>query len=135
MNSIIISIKKLFINNVVNRFPTTFNLVRNLLAVLGIFTTLYLIFFLTIEKPKMVQESEMVIKGLNQEIKDNNKLISKLEKDNQKITQEVGKLNSQLDDLQIKNKKYLKQYEKNIGRISTMSNNQLAKSFADAFDE
>jgi septal ring factor EnvC (AmiA/AmiB activator) len=129
------SLTNLFTKNVVEKYPKTFGYVRNLLAVLGIFTTLYLVFFLMIEKPKMIQESEMKIKSLNTEIKNNNKQISKLEKENKKIVDQVGKLNLQLNDLQIKNKKYQKNYEKNVGRISTMSNNQLSRTFSDAFDE
>lgn len=135
MSNIISVVKNFFTTHVIEKYPKTFSFVRNLLAVLGIFTTLYLVFFLTVTKPQMIQESEEKIKMLNQEIKDNNKEISKLEKENKKIVGEIGKLNTQLSDLQIKNKKYVKDYEKNIGRISTMSNNQLSRTFSDAFDE
>lgn len=135
MSNIISVVKNFFTTHVIEKYPKTFSFVRNLLAVLGIFTTLYLVFFLTVTKPQMIQESEEKIKMLNQEIKDNNKEISKLEKENKKIVGEIGKLNTQLSDLQIKNKKYVKDYEKNIGRISTMSNNELSRTFADSFDE
>jgi septal ring factor EnvC (AmiA/AmiB activator) len=135
MSKIISVVKNLFTTQVIDKYPKTFSFVRNLLTVLGIFTTLYLVFFLTVTKPQMIQESEDKIKLLNQEIKDNNKEISKLEKENKKIVGEIGKLNTKLSDLQIKNKKYVKDYEKNIARISTMSNNQLSGTFADAFDE
>jgi septal ring factor EnvC (AmiA/AmiB activator) len=135
MSKIISVVKNFFTTQVIDKYPKTFSFVRNLLTVLGIFTTLYLVFFLTVTKPQMIQESEDKIKLLNQEIKDNNKEISKLEKENKKIVGEIGKLNTKLSDLQIKNKKYVKDYEKNIARISTMSNNQLSGTFADAFDE
>lgn len=121
--------------NVVTKYPNTFNFVRNLFAFLGLFTTLYLIFLLAILKPKMIQESENKIQLLNQEIKENDKQISKLEKENKKISSQVEKLNDQLGDLQIKNKKYVKEHEKNTNRISSMSNNQLSRVFADSFDE
>ena len=61
--------------------------------------------------------------------------ISKLEKENKKISNQVEKLNDQLGDLQIKNKKYVKEHEKNTNRIASMSNNQLSRVFADSFDE
>ena len=121
--------------NVVTKYPNKFNFVRNLFAFLGLFTTLYLIFLLAILKPKMIQESENKIQLLNQEIKENDKQISKLEKENKKISNQVEKLNDQLGDLQIKNKKYVKEHEKNTNRISSMSNNQLSRVFADSFDE
>lgn len=121
--------------NVVTKYPNKFNFVRNLFAFLGLFTTLYLIFLLAILKPKMIQESENKIQLLNQEIKENDKQISKLEKENKKISNQMEKLNDQLGDLQIKNKKYVKEHEKNTNRISSMSNNQLSRVFADSFDE
>lgn len=128
-------VKNFFTTHVIEKYPKTFSFIRNLFAVLGVFTSLYLVFFLTVTKPQMIQESEDRIKLLNQEIKDNNKEISKLEKENKKIVNEIGKLNEELFNLQTLNKKYKKDYEKNIGRISTMSNNQLTRAFTDAFDE
>ena len=135
MSNILKHIKNFLMVNVVTKYPNTFNFVRNLFAFLGLFTTLYLIFLLTILKPKMIQESENKIQLLNQEIKENDKQISKLEKENKKISNQVEKLNDQLGDLQIKNKKYVKEHEKNTNRISSMSNNQLSRVFADSFDE
>ena len=126
-------IKNFFLENIVLKYPKTYRFVRNLFAVLGVFTTVYLIFFLTVTKPAMIQESEKKIETLNKEIKENNKQITKLEKENKKISNQVDKLNNELGDLQIKNKKYVKDYEKNIGRISSMSNNQLSRTFADSF--
>ena len=75
--------------NVVTKYPNTFSFVRNLFAFLGLFTTLYLIFLLSILKPKMIQESENKIQSLNQEIKENDKQISKLEKENKKISNQM----------------------------------------------
>ena len=135
MSNILKHIKNFLMVNVVTKYPNTFNFVRNLFAFLGLFTTLYLIFLLAILKPKMIQESENKIQLLNQEIKENDKQISKLEKENKKISNQVEKLNDQLGDLQIKNKKYVKEHEKNTTRISSMSNNQLSRVFADSFDE
>jgi cell division protein FtsB len=135
MSNILGYIKNFLMVNVITKYPNTFSFVRNLFAVLGLFTTLYLIFLLAILKPKMIQESENKIQLLNQEIKENNKQISKLEKENKKISNQVEKLNDQLGDLQIKNKKYVKEHEKNTSRISSMSNNQLSRVFADSFDE
>jgi cell division protein FtsB len=83
----------------------------------------------------MIEESQQKIKVLTQEIENNNKEISKLEKENKKVITQIDKLNNQLVDLQIKNKKYIKDYEKNIGRITTMSNNMLTSTFTDAFSE
>ena len=135
MSNILKHIKNFLMVNVVTKYPNTFNFVRNLFAFLGLFTTLYLIFLLAILKPKMIQESENKIQLLTQEIKENDKQISKLEKENKKISNQVEKLNDQLGDLQIKNKKYVKEHEKNTNRISSMSNNQLSRVFADSFDE
>lgn len=135
MSNILKHIKNFLMVNVVTKYPNTFNFVRNLFAFLGLFTTLYLIFLLAILKPKMIQESENKIQLLTQEIKENDKQISKLEKENKKISSQVEKLNDQLGDLQIKNKKYVKEHEKNTNRISSMSNNQLSRVFADSFDE
>jgi septal ring factor EnvC (AmiA/AmiB activator) len=135
MSNILKHIKNFLMVNVVTKYPNTFNFVRNLFAFLGLFTTLYLIFLLAILKPKMIQESENKIQLLNQEIKENDKQISKLEKENKKISNQMEKLNDQLGDLQIKNKKYVKEHEKNTSRISSMSNNQLSRVFADSFDE
>jgi peptidoglycan hydrolase CwlO-like protein len=124
-----------FVEKVINRFPNQFNLIKNIFAILGIFLTFYFIFFLGVTKPQMIKDSEDKIKILNEEIKTNNKEISKLEKENKKIYSEVSKLNGQLSDLQIKNKKYVKEHEKSISRINSMSNNKLSSTFADAFDE
>ena len=135
MSNILKHIKNFLMVNVVTKYPNTFNFVRNLFAFLGLFTTLYLIFLLAILKPKMIQESENKIQLLTQEIKENDKQISKLEKENKKISIQMEKLNDQLGDLQIKNKKYVKEHEKNTNRISSMSNNQLSRVFADSFDE
>jgi len=135
LSNIISVVKNLFTTHVIEKYPKTFSFVRNLFSVLGVFTTLYLVFFLMVTKPEMIQESQDRIKLLNQEIKENNKEISKLEKENKKIVNEIGKLNEELFDLQKLNKKYKKDYEKNIGRITTMSNNQLSSAFAEAFDE
>lgn len=135
MNNILLSIKNFIMVNIVTKYPKTFSFVRNLFAVLGVFTSLYLVFFLMVSKPKMIQESENKIKLLNVEIKENNKQISNLEKENKKISNQVDKLTDQLGDLQIKNKKYVKEHEKNTSRISSMSNNQLSRAFADSFDE
>lgn len=135
MTNILKHIKNFLMVNVLTKYPNTFSFVRNLFAILGLFTTLYLIFLLAILKPKMIQESENKIQLLNQEIKENDKQISKLEKENKKISNQVEKLNDQLGDLQIKNKKYVKEHEKNTNRISSMSNNQLSRVFADSFDE
>lgn len=135
MSNILKHIKNFLMVNVVTKYPNTFNFVRNLFAFLGLFTTLYLIFLLAILKPKMIQESENKIQLLTQEIKENDKQISKLEKENKKISNQMEKLNDQLGDLQIKNKKYVKEHEKNTNRISSMSNNQLSRVFADSFDE
>jgi len=135
MSNILKHIKNFLMVNVVTKYPNKFNFVRNLFAFLGLFTTLYLIFLLAILKPKMIQESENKIQLLNQEIKENDKQISKLEKENKKISNQMEKLNDQLGDLQIKNKKYVKEHEKNTNRISSMSNNQLSRVFADSFDE
>jgi cell division protein FtsB len=135
MSNILRHIKNFLMVNIVTKYPNTFSFVRNLFAFLGLFTTLYLIFLLAILKPKMIQESENKIQLLNQEIKENDKQISKLEKENKKISNQVEKLNDQLGDLQIKNKKYVKEHEKNTYRIASMSNNQLSRVFADSFDE
>ena len=135
MSNILGMIKNFFLENLVLKYPKTYRFVRNLFAVLGVFTTVYLIFFLTVTKPAMIQESEKKIETLNKEIKENNKQITKLEKENKKISNQVDKLNNELGDLQIKNKKYVKDYEKNIGRISSMSNNQLSRTFTDSFND
>ena len=105
MNNIFSTIKNFIMVNIVTKYPKTFNFVRNLFAALGVFTSLYLVFFLMVSKPKMIQESENKIKLLNVEIKENNKQITKLEKENKKISNQVIKLTDQLGDLQIKNKK------------------------------
>lgn len=135
MSNILKKLQNFLLENIVVKYPKTYRFVRNLFAVLGVFTTIYVIFFLTVTKPAMIEESELKIKTLNKEIKENNKQITKLEKENKKISNQVEKLNDELGDLQIKNKKYVKDYEKNIGRISSMSNNQLSRTFADSFDE
>lgn len=135
VSNILKKLQNFLLENIVVKYPKTYRFVRNLFAVLGVFTTIYVIFFLTVTKPAMIEESELKIKTLNKEIKENNKQITKLEKENKKISNQVEKLNNELGDLQIKNKKYVKDYEKNIGRISSMSNNQLSRTFADSFDE
>jgi septal ring factor EnvC (AmiA/AmiB activator) len=135
INSIISTINGLTKTYIIDKFPKPFYFLKNLFAILGVITTIYLLFFLTVTKPKMIEESQQKIKVLTQEIENNNKEISKLEKENKKVVTQIGKLNNQLVDLQIKNKKYIKDYEKNIGRITTMSNNMLTSTFTDAFSE
>jgi len=135
MNNLLLKPYKFLIENVVKKYPQQFSFLKNIFAILGVFVSIYLIFFLIITKPKMIKESEDQIKALNLEIKNNNKEISKLEKENKKIYVQVEKLNNQLSDLQIKNKKYVKEHEKSISRINSMSNNKLSSVFADTFDE
>lgn len=114
-------------------FMGTFETVKNILAVIGIVASIYLIFFFSITKNSILKESEEKIKTLTEEVKDNNITIEKLRKENEGSYEEIEKLQNELDDIQIKNKKYKKDYEKNIDRINAMSNNKLSRVFADEF--
>lgn len=135
INSVISNINKFTKTYISGKFMETFSILKNLFSIIGVLTTIYLLFFLTVTKPNMIKESEQKIKVLTQQIDNNNWEISELEKENKKVVTQIGKLNNQLVDLQIKNKKYIKDYEKNIGRITTMSNNMLTTTFTDAFSE
>jgi len=135
INSIISAINGLTKTYIIDKFPETFYFLKNLFAILGVFTSVYLLFFFGVTKPLIVKESQEKIEVLTQEIETNNKEILKLDRENKKIVSDLEDLNEQLSDLQIKNKKYVKDYEKNITRISNMSNNDLTRTFTNAFPQ
>lgn len=122
-----------FHEKIVSRFPKQFSFVRNLFAVLGVFTTVYILFFFLVQKPKMIAESEAKVKSLEKEIKNGEKVISKLEKENKKIYGEINGLNKDLEQLKNKSEKYRKQYEKQVNNINNLSDKQLSRVFADEF--
>ena len=73
-----------------NKIPT--NLVektKNVLAVFGLVSIFYFIFFFAVEKPNLIEDSEEKVEVLEDEIKDNHKEIKVLEKENIKIEKEI----------------------------------------------
>lgn len=135
INNLVSNINKFIKTYLSDKFPETFSVVKNLFALLGVVTLIYLIFFLGITKPDMIKDSQGKIKVLTQVIETNNKEISKLERENKKIVSDLKDLNEELSDLQIKNKKYVNDYEKNIARISNMSDNDLTRAFTKSFPQ
>lgn len=135
INNLILNINKFIKTYLSDKFPETFSTLKNLFAIIGVFASIYLLFFLGVTKPNMIKESEVKIEVLTQVIETNNKEISKLERENKKIVSNLKDLNEELSDLQIKNKKYVNDYEKNIARISNMSDNDLTRTFTKAFPQ
>ena len=106
---------------------------KNLFAVFGLFSSIYFILFFSISKPKMVQESEKKVEVLKTVIKENNKEIKLLHKENEKIENEVVDLEKDLIDLQDKSEKYKKQYEKQVNIINKLDDNELSRIFTESF--
>jgi septal ring factor EnvC (AmiA/AmiB activator) len=119
-----------------NKIPT--NLVektKNILAIFGIVSIFYFIFFFSIEKPKLIEESEEKVEVLENEIEKNQKEIKVLEKENIKIEKEIVKLEEELDVIQDKSEKYKKQYEKEVSNIRNASDDKLVKLFTNTFQD
>jgi septal ring factor EnvC (AmiA/AmiB activator) len=117
-----------------NKVPNDLILkVKNVLAVFGLLSLLYFIFFFSIEKPKLIEESEQKVETLKEEITQNHKEIKILEKQNTKIEKEIIKLEEELDVIQDKSEKYKKQYEKEVSNIRSASDDKLVKLFTDTF--
>lgn len=134
MNSLIELVKILFSNVVSKGKSITFVDIKNVLSWIGLASIIYFIFFFAIQKPQIIKDSEDQVNVLNTEIVENNKELSKLEKENKEIKKEIKKLESDLSDLQIKYKKTVSDYEKNVGNINRMSNNDLSKLFTKTFN-
>ena len=111
-----------------NRIPINLlEKIKNVLAIIGIVSIFYFIFFFGIEKPKLIEESEEKVEILEDEIKI-------LEKENIKIEKEIVKLEEELDVIQDKSEKYKKQYEKEVSIIRNASDDKLVKLFTDTFE-
>lgn len=124
-----------FLMKLWNKIPT--NLVektKNVLAVFGLVSIFYFIFFFAVEKPNFIEESEEKVEVLEDEIKENHKEIKVLEKENVKIEKEIVKLEEELDVIQDKSEKYKKQYEKEVSAIRNASDDKLVKLFTDTFE-
>jgi len=134
MNSLIELVKILFSNVVSKGKSINFVDIKNVLSWIGLASIIYFIFFFSIQKPQIIKDSEDQVNVLNTEIVENNKELSKLEKENKEIKKEIKKLESDLSDLQIKYKKTVSDYEKNVGNINRMSNNDLSKLFTKTFN-
>lgn len=107
---------------------------KNILAVFGLVSIFYFIFFFAVEKPKLIDDSEEKVEVLQDKIKDNNKEIIVLEKENTKIEKEIVKLEKELDVIQDKSEKNKKQYEKEVSDIRNASDDKLVKLFTDTFE-
>ena len=66
-------------------------------------------------------------------IKDINRKNDSLDLDNDKRTEKISELKGELKDLNKKSKHYENLYEKTIDSIDNMSDNDIAKLFADQF--
>ena len=118
-----------------NKIPT--NLVektKNVLAVFGLVSIFYFIFFFAVEKPNFIEDSEEKVEVLEDENKDNHKEIKVLKKENIKIEKEIVQLEDKLDVIQDKSEKYKKQYEKEVSDIRNASDDKLVKLFTDTFE-
>lgn len=123
------------INGLWNKIPKELlEKIKNVLAIIGIVSIFYFIFFFGIEKPKLIEESEEKVETLEDEIEENHKEIKILEKENIKIEKEIVKLEEELDDIQDKSEKYKKKYEKEIAVIRNASDDDLVKLFTDTFE-
>ena len=109
--------------------------VKNVFAWIGVFTSLYLIFFFSITRPQEIKESQERAKIQENEIQDFSKRVIKLEKQKETLEKEVVILQNELEDLQKESDKNKKEYEKKVRYISNLSNNQLSKLFADTFKD
>lgn len=109
--------------------------VKNVFAWIGVFTSLYLIFFFSFTRPQEIKESQEREKIQENEIQDFSKRVIKLEKQKETLEKEVVILQNELEDLQKESDKNKKEYEKKVRYISNLSNNQLSKLFADTFKD
>lgn len=108
---------------------------KNIFAWVGVFTTLYLVFFFSFTRPQNIKESQDRVNQYEKEIKDFNKQISKLEKERLVLESEVTELETELKDLSNKSDKNKKKYEREVRYISNLSHNELSELFADTFKE
>ncbi len=122
-----------YFTQMVGKYPKIYTWVRNGFSILGVFTTIYLLFFFSIQRPKEIAESQDKVNQLQKEIKKGEKVISKLEKENKKINNQILDLNKDLMDMKNKSDKYKKQYEKQVSNINNLSTRELSRAFANEF--
>ena len=108
---------------------------KNIFAWVGVFTTLYLVFFFSFTRPQEIKESQEKFNQYEKEIKGFDKQISKLEKERLVLESEVTKLETELEDMSNKSKQNKQKYEREVRHISNLSDNKLSKLFADTFKE
>lgn len=110
--------------------------VKNILAVLGVVSTIVLIFIIL--KPEDTKELDDLHKqndSLYNEISINNSKIDSLRLINNKLDSQQVVLRKQLSNLNIKADKLKKQHEKDIEHLNSLSNNDITELFADKFTD
>lgn len=122
-----------YFTEIVNKYPKIYLWVKNGFSLIGVFTTIYLVFFFSVQRPKEIAESQDRVNQLQKEIKKGEKVISKLEKENKKINNQILDLNKDLMEMKNKSDKYKKQYEKQVNNINNLSTRELSRAFADEF--
>lgn len=109
--------------------------VKNIFAWIGVFTSVYLIFFFSFTKPQDIKESKDKISQYEKEIKEFNKQVTRLEKQKLELESEVTVLEKELDELADKSQKNKQKYEKEVRYISNLSHNELSELFANTFQD
>lgn len=132
----IVSVLSPLFNKVYSNVPDRYLIsIKNIFALIGLFSVFYFVIFFSISRPKQIEESEKKINVFKNVIKDNNKEIKQLQNENDKIESYVVNLEKDLLELQDKSEKYRKRYEKQVRDIGKLNNNELSRQFAITFED
>lgn len=132
----IVSFLSPLFNKVYSSVPDRYlSSIKNIFALIGLFSVFYFVIFFSISRPKHIEESENKINVFKNVIKDNNKEIKQLQNENDKIENYVVNLEKDLLELQDKSEKYRKRYEKQVRDIGKLNNNELSRQFAITFED
>jgi septal ring factor EnvC (AmiA/AmiB activator) len=135
LNDLISFLKKIFVDSL-NDFKSPFLIsIRNIFSWIGVLLSFYILHLTFYSKPIEVAQQEQVVDSLVSQIKNNNKLLSELEKDNKNLEESILKLRGELEKSENKSEKFRKQYESQVDYINSLSNSELTRLFTKEFSK
>lgn len=135
LNDLLSFLKKIFVDSL-NDFKSPFLIsIRNIFSWIGVLLSFYILHLTFYSKPIEVAQQEQVVDSLVSQIKNNNKLLSELEKDNKNLEESILKLRGDLEKSENKSEKFRKQYESQVDYINSLSNSELTRLFTKEFSK
>jgi septal ring factor EnvC (AmiA/AmiB activator) len=135
LNDLLSFLKKIFVDSL-NDLKSPFLIsIRNIFSWIGVLLSFYILHLTFYSKPIEVAQQEQVVDSLVSQIKNNNKLLSELEKDNKNLEESILKLRGDLEKSENKSEKFRKQYESQVDYINSLSNSELTRLFTKEFSK